>query len=343
MTPEVARPVSTASLKPKPLPGYVIAAMRFGAARLGSIQLLCAAIFCAMFLTAPAQAQVGVTHTWVAKVDETTITHYDVDQRARLLRFEGRVKNMAQARKQAREILIDEALQYQNIKKNKAIPSDEDVNKQIEAIAKGTVGSVKKLFKDLKAAGINPSTFKNRVRVQLGWGELLQKRHGRKIRPSEQEVADRLKRAPKTPQGPTVYRVGQIMVDTPRNALPLQLAVAHQQAQKARKEFTSCKNVPQLAKKYSKVFPGAVGETVKERMPPPLQKVILPLKPGENTQPLRTAQGFLIFRLCDRKRTGGKKLGKDAVERMLFQEKLSQFTRLELNDMRRDALIEIAQ
>ena len=302
--------------------------------------------FSAALLTAstgPARSQVGVTHTWVAKVDEEWITRHDVEERAKLLRFERRETSLKQARKKAREELIDEALQIQEIKKLKVQASKEDVKAQVERIAKSTRSTTAQLYKKLQAAGISPSALEHRVKVQLGWSNVLRKRHGSKIVPSDEEIAQRLKRAPKTPEGPTVYRVGQVLVDAPRNALPLQLAVAFQQAEKARKEYSSCDVTQKVAKKYSRVFPGRVGETIKSRMPEPLQKVILPLKPGETTKPLRTPNGFMIFRLCDRKKIGGRKLKPEEVKRVLFEEKVSRYTQLELNDMRRDALIELAQ
>ena len=78
-------------------------------------------------------------------------------------------------------------------------------------------------------------------------------------------------------------------------------------------------------------------------MAPPLQKVILPLKPGQTTAPLASRRGFMIFRLCSRKKLGGRKLNPEEMKRVLYEEKINQYSRLELNDMRRDALIEIAQ
>ena len=305
--------------------------------------MLCALAFLLALLPAPLRAQVGVTHTWAAKVDEEWITHHDVEQRAKLIRFEGRAKNLSQARKQAQEELIDEALQLKEIKKLKLEPTKKDVEDQIERIAKTRRSSKSKLYQQLKAAGVGAPTLEKRVKTQLGWSNVLRKRHGSKILPSDTEIAERLKKAPKTPEGPVVYQIGQIMVDLPPNAQPLHIAVAQQEAERARKEFTSCAVTKTLAKKYSKRFPGASGEIVKSRMAPPLQKVILPLKPGQTTPPLRTRGGFMIFRLCSREKKGGRKLKPEEIKRVLYEEKINQYSRLELNDMRRDALIERAQ
>lgn len=293
-----------------------------------------------------AQAQVGFTHTWVVKVDETTITRYDIEQRARLLRFEKPNLGSSAAKKQAREELIDEALQEQAIKRSNAAASDEDVKNQFANIAQAKSGSEAAFEKALQRAGASRSDLERRIRIQLGWSSILRRRHGEKIVPSEVEIEDRLAKGPTTPKGPTVYRIAQILVDVQKTAVPLEVAVAFQNAQKARQELkTGCKPdvVRSVAKKYSKVFPGRIGETTKDRMPEPLQKLIMPLKSGQTTEPLRTPNGYIVFQLCGVKSLGGKKLSADQIKQMLFTEKLEKASRVALNDMRRDALIEEAQ
>lgn len=309
--------------------------------RLGALTALLCALGLAVAVGPPASAQ--TTYTWLAKVDETTITHYDVEQRAKLLRFERRDLSPKQARAEARDELIDEALQQQQIKKLETAPPDEEVKKQFEQIAAARAGSVANFLKQLSAVGASRRDLENRLRIQMGWAAILKKRHGSKILPSDSEVEDRLKKAPSIPGGPTIYRIGQMLVDMPQGAAPLQRAVAFQNAQKARDELTSCDKVASLAKQYSRRFPGGVGETVAERIPETFRGEVVSLKEGQNTKPLETPYGFMIFRMCDIKKREARKLGAEEIKQAMVREKLEQLSRLEMNDMRRDALIEFAK
>ena len=97
------------TLESRPPVGLTVSSHRSARLRVWCALIALSAVLLSFGPSRQAVAQVGVTHTWVAKVDEHWITHHDVEQRAKLLRFERRAPNLAKARKMAREELIDEA------------------------------------------------------------------------------------------------------------------------------------------------------------------------------------------------------------------------------------------
>jgi peptidyl-prolyl cis-trans isomerase SurA len=95
----------------------------------------------------------------------------------------------------------------------------------------------------------------------------------------------------------------------------------------------------------SRQFPDAmsrkVGQVDLQQLPPEVQRVIMPLAPGQSTPPVRVAEGFLVLMVCDRIVEDASAQQRSAIERRLRDQRLSAIARRQLRDLRRTALLDV--
>ncbi|MEM9724409.1 MAG: peptidylprolyl isomerase [Pseudomonadota bacterium] len=293
--------------------------------------------------SAPVVAQEQSTpFAWVAKVGEEVITGYDVAQRARLLRLETGGGEPAQLRARAREELIDEELKWKEATRRGVNITKEQIAEAVVNIAKGNRSTEDAFIARLRKAGVDRSAFERRLRVNLAWNEYLRRGHLSKIRPSEGEVETEVEAAKNVKPGPPVYDVRQIVVDVGPTAPRRDVENAAREALRVKAQLKSCSQIRELAPKYSRIS-GPLGRLRAEQMPKPVRDVVLSLKPGETTQPLRSQNGFHIIMLCGVQRSGPQQLSEAAVRDRLTARKADIVSRSLVADLRRDAMIELAQ
>ena len=84
-----------------------------------------------------------------------------------------------------------------------------------------------------------------------------------------------------------------------------------------------------------------VGQVDLQQLPPEVQRVIMPLAPGQSTPPVRVAEGFLVLMVCDRIVEDASAQQRSAIERRLRDQRLSAIARRQLRDLRRTALLDV--
>jgi peptidyl-prolyl cis-trans isomerase C len=105
---------------------------------------------------------------------------------------------------------------------------------------------------------------------------------------------------------PATVKAQHILVKADQNAKPEEAAAALVKAQGIRKELDQGADFAKLAEKYSddpgsKTKGGDLGFFQKERMVPEFSNEAFRLKPGETSQPIRSAFGFHIIRTTEKK------------------------------------------
>jgi peptidyl-prolyl cis-trans isomerase C len=105
---------------------------------------------------------------------------------------------------------------------------------------------------------------------------------------------------------PMTVKAQHILVKADQNAKPEEAAAALVKAQGIRKELDQGADFAVLAEKYSddpgsKTRGGDLGFFQKERMVPEFSNEAFRLKPGETSQPIRSAFGFHIIRTNEKK------------------------------------------
>ena len=304
---------------------------------------LVAAVALVSAASSAAFAQGGATpFAWAAKVDEEIITGYDVTQRALLLQLEKTNRSGPQLLAQAREELIEETLKLKEAERRGVKTQDKQVAAAVANIARSNRVSEDAFFARLKTAGIDRSAFERRVRASLAWNELLRRGHLSKIQPTEGEIETELNATKASPSGPAVYDVRQIVVDLAPTARRREVEATLRQAVEVRRQLKSCSQIKDLASKYSRIS-GSVGRITAAQMPPPVRKAVLQLKTGQTTKPMRSQNGWHVIMLCGIQSQGGAKPSAEAIKDRLTARKAEIVSRSLVADLRRDALIELAQ
>ena len=161
-------------------------------------------------------AQAGLSESVAAVVNDEIISTFDMAQRMRLLIATSGVQptqqNLPQFQREALNGLVDERLQIQELRrvekeqKITIIPTDEEVDEELTAMAKENNADLKQFTASLAAQGIGIDTLREQVRAQSGWQRWVRGRYGSRLRIGDDQVKAEMERI-KT-EDPEAYRRG---------------------------------------------------------------------------------------------------------------------------------------
>lgn len=234
----------------------------------------------------------------VAKVDDSVITEFEVQQRVRFLQ----VLNAAGAtRKSAIDALIDDRLRLNATQAVGLELTPEGLSAGLAEFAGRANLSTDEFVKALESAGVAGETFRDFVRVNLSWRELIRARYGSRVQISEAEI-DRALSATGGGSGIRVL-ISEIIIPAPPNDQAGAMARAEQAASsRSEAEFSS------YASRYSATPSrnngGRLNWVDLNTLPASLRGVLLGLTPGEVTDPLPIPNALALFQLRDIQETG---------------------------------------
>ena len=132
----------------------------------------------------------------------------------------------------------------------------------------------------------------------------------------------------------------QAAVALNKDAPATEVASAQAKLVTLRSEVHGCDQLEAQANKVTGVVAGDLGETSLDDLSPDFRTAIDGLKPGEISQPVRTAQGLHVIAVCGRHVGGGKEPTRADIENRIYGEQLSMIARRFLRDLRNSAAIE---
>lgn len=284
-----------------------------------SAWVLTAAVGAAVAATlavSPAMAQPGLREGAAAVVNDEVISTYDLKQRMSLIVGRSGVKltkeNEQEVQQEALYGLIDERLKLQELRhqeverkaKGKIIVPDEEIDQEIQSIARNNKMSPQQYISVLAGWGVDPETERTRIRAEKSWIYWISGFYGRRVRISPQEIdsyiADLTARASKPS-----YLVGEIFIDSARTGgadkaaqLATQLSGQLQQNASFQAIATQFSGVPTAA------AGGDAGWLLASEMRPEVATAVDALRPGQLSRPIPVSDGVYLIYLRD-KRTGG--------------------------------------
>lgn len=148
---------------------------------------------------APAAPEVQQIEGVVAVVNDDPISFTDVRQRAQLLLLslggqQPTQEQIQQITTQALEQLIDEKLQLQEAAEYEVQVSDEDIASSIDRLAQQSGISRSDLLQSLIQSGVNPVSLEEQTRADIAWRRIMGGLYGSRIRISDNQVSEQLKR-----------------------------------------------------------------------------------------------------------------------------------------------------
>ncbi|MFX4298077.1 MULTISPECIES: peptidylprolyl isomerase [Roseobacteraceae] len=229
----------------------------------------------------------------VAKVDDSVITEFEVQQRIRFLQV---LNSTGATRNSAIEALIDDRLRLTEATDVGLELTPEGLDEGLAEFAGRANLSTEEFVKALEGAGVAGETFRDFVRVNLVWRELIRARYANRVQISEADI-DRALAAAGTAGGIRVL-ISEIIIPAPPNEQAAAMARAEQAAASTSEaEFSS------YARQYSATPSRGNGGRLDwvdlNTLPPSLRGVLLGLTPGEVTDPLPIPNAVALFQLRD--------------------------------------------
>ena len=185
---------------------------------------------------APSVAQVKIDSI-VAIVNDTVITHSELEDQTRTIRQQLRQQNTpapdsAVLQKQVLERLITSRLQLQLAASTGIRVDDDTLNRAINRIAEQNKLSLTEFRSLLEKDGFSFDKFREDIRGEITITRLRQRQVDSRITVTDQEVAQFLAVQARQGKSDDEYRVGHILIALPEAASPEKIQAARQKAEK---------------------------------------------------------------------------------------------------------------
>ena len=228
----------------------------------------------------------------VAKVNESVVTEFEVQQRQRFLEV---LNAPGATREGALTSLIDERLRNEAVAEAGIELTPQGIEDSLAEFASRADLSTEEFTQALGQSGVSRETFRDFVVNSVGWRELVRARYASRVEITDAEI----NRALGETQGSGVrVLVSEIIIPAPPQQAARVNALAEQISQsKSTAEFSN------YASRYSATASRGRGGRLPWQnltdLPPSLQPLILNLAPGEVTDPLPIPNAVALFQLRD--------------------------------------------
>jgi peptidyl-prolyl cis-trans isomerase SurA len=271
----------------------------------------------------PAQAPApppprGVSESVAAVVNDEIISTYDLGQRVRLLIATSGVQptqeNLPQFEREALISLIDEHLQLQELKrvekeqKFTIIATDDEVNQELEGMAKQNNMTAPQFLALLAQQGVAPDTVKQQLKAQISWQQWIRGRYGSRLRIGEDQIKameSRLAADASKPQ----YDVSEVFIDANRvGGMQTALNGAQQLVAQLQQGAPFAAVARQFSASATAAAGGDAGWISPGEMPPEVDAALEQLRPGQLSAPIPVKDGVYIVYLRDKRSGAGQTL-----------------------------------
>ena len=227
------------------------------------------------------------------RVNEDTISYYEIDQRARFLLL---LRAPGIPEEEARKVLIEERLKEQAVRSAGIDATEEEIATGITEFAARANLTGEEFEAALVQAGVDPATFRDFVEIGVEWREFVRARFLPRSRPTDAEI-DRALGADGGGGGVRVLLSEIIMPVTPET-----LEEVTARAERI-SQITDFGSFSAEAGRYSATATRGNGGRMNwmplTNLPPQLRPLILGLAPGEVTQPISLPNAIALFQLRD--------------------------------------------
>ena len=209
-------------------------------------------------------------------------------------------------RKKIIERMITDNIQLQLARAQGINIDDLRLNKALESIARSNQTTLDEMRRVLQSRGVSYDTFREQTRRDMIMRELQRRVIFGRVKVSDQEIENFLEQQKQF--GDTAnekYHLAHILIATPEAASPEDVEKAENRAQSVISELQQGKSFNDVALNFSDgrhaLKGGDLGWRGAADLPPLFLNTARKLKKGEVSPPLRSASGFHILKLLDKK------------------------------------------
>ncbi|HSR54765.1 MAG TPA: peptidylprolyl isomerase [Alphaproteobacteria bacterium] len=250
----------------------------------------------------------------LAVVNDEPISAFDLNQRLnfiiRLSRLEDSIKTRRQLAPRVLRALVDETLKLQEAKSLNINVSEAELNRALARVERQNRLKPGQLQPFLKSRGILPDTLIRQIKAAIAWPAVIRRKFLRSVVVSEEEVDKTLAQFKAAMNKPS-HLAAEIFlpVDDPNEDSRIR-----QNAENILNELRQGASFALLARQFSQSDSardgGDLGWVKPGELPPDVEAELAKLEPGEVSAPIRTAAGYHILYL--RERRAASELSSDA-------------------------------
>lgn len=258
----------------------------------------------------PVSAAVVSMDRVVAVVNDEAVTQYELEEAKRIVMQQLKQQKVEQPPadvldKQVLERLVTEHALLQYAKENGIKVDDNQVERTIQRIAEENKITVNDLREALSKDGVPYAKYRDDVRNEIIVQRLREREVENRITVSDAEVENYLATIKAQTGGDAEYRLSHILVLVPEQATADQIEAKRLRAEEALKRVRDGTDFSQVAAGYSDASDalqgGNLGWRPGARLPTVFTEIVQSMKVGEVSRVLRSAAGFHIVKLLDRR------------------------------------------
>lgn len=270
----------------------------------------CAALAAGAQAPAPGSARVVPVDRIVAVVNDEVITHNDLAERVSLVmrqlqRQGGQLPSADTLTRQILERMVNDLVQVQLAKETGIKVDDPTLDRTIERIAQENNLSVAAFRGALERDGIRFPRFREDIRSEIQLARLREREIDNSIVVTDAEVETELAREAREASGDSEYNLAHVLVVVAPQSTSQQIEQRRRRALAALSELRRGTNFAQVAATYSDapdaLQGGNLGWRPSGRLPQAFLGSISKLQPGEVSDIIRSANGFHIVKLLEKR------------------------------------------
>jgi peptidyl-prolyl cis-trans isomerase SurA len=208
---------------------------------------------------------------------------------------------VAVLRQQVLERLVMQEIQMQRAKRVGIRVNDEQLNAALADVAQRNGLQLAQLPEALASQGIDYASYREGLRRELTLQILRQRDVIQRINISPRELDQYLEKQKARPSELNEYNLSHILIAVPQAGTPQQIEEASRRAADVYQRARAGEDFAQLAIAYSNsqtaLEGGSLGWRKGPEIPTVLADLVVGLKPGEVSEPLRTPSGYHIVKL----------------------------------------------
>lgn len=243
-----------------------------------------------------------------AIVNDGVITASEVDTQVEQLKKQLMAKGVQVPpekvlRKQVLQHLVDVALQLQIAKQNNITIDSTELNETINRIAESNKLTLSELRNALSQQGFDWKAYRENIRKEVLIARIQQKALNKDITVSNEQIDDYLKSGLHKDNSQYTYHLQNIVIPLPEDPTSDQVAQAKAKADSLLTKIARGADFSQLAIEESSgefaLEGGDLGERHLAEMPEIFAKIVVNMKKGQVSDPVRAGNGFQLIKLVD--------------------------------------------
>ncbi len=258
---------------------------------------------------AQAQSEPVMIDQIIALVEDDVITRNELIEEVKKIqqefRSQGRdLKSSATLNRQVLEIMITQSILVQYAAERGITITDTQLNNAMQRLASGNNMTLAQFRQRLLSSGIDYNEFRENVKKELTINNIRNSYARQYVEISEQEVDEFIRRTG-TDSESIEYRLSHILIALPDGADSQQVTEARARAMQLVEQIEQGADFTELASTYSEGGNALQGGDLGWRnlaQTPSLFAGLLPgMRVGQHSQPLRSASGFHVIKLEDKR------------------------------------------